>query len=122
MIVLFLFLIIALILFLNSQNFFDAKDLLESATYITAGASLIIFIFLYIGDFKDIPSLYNLCFIPLFIFGIYYIKLKCKAKDLKVLANQQRYFNEIKASDVYRFYKNRLDIKKNRVESFVKRI
>lgn len=121
MIALCFFLIIALILFLNSQNFFDAKNLLESATYITAVACIITFTLLFVGDLELVKSIYYLGFAVFFYAIIRYIKDKCKPNDLGVIANQQRYFNEVSAKDIYNFYATRKEIKSNRVEVRVNR-
>lgn len=44
---------------------------------------------------------------------------KTQPKSLKIVANQQRYFNEITPQSLVEFYKVRKDIKKDRVEILV---
>lgn len=119
MIVLIFFIVIAVVLYLNSQNFFDAQELLENATYIVGISAVLIYVFLWISDFESEKNLYFLALIPLYAVSIYLIKEKTKSKPLDVIANQQRYFNEVKAKDIIKYYSVRKDIKNNRVEALV---
>lgn len=119
MIVLIFFIVIAVVLYLNSQNFFDAQELLENATYIVGLSAVLIYVFLWISDFESEKNLYFLALIPLYAISIYLIKEKTKSKPLDVIANQQRYFNEVKAKDIIKYYSVRKDIKNNRVEALV---
>ena len=119
MIVLIFFIVIAVVLYLNSQNFFDAQELLENATYIVGLSAVLIYVFLWISDFEREKNLYFLALIPLYAISIYLIKEKTKSKPLDVIANQQRYFNEVKAKDIIKYYSVRKDIKNNRVEALV---
>lgn len=119
MIVLIFFIVVAVVLYLNSQNFFDAQELLENATYIVGLSAVLIYVFLWIGDFESEKNLYFLALIPLYAVSIYLIKEKTKSKPLDVIANQQRYFNEVKAKDIIKYYSVRKDVKNNRVEALV---
>lgn len=119
MIVLIFFIVIAVVLYLNSQNFFDAQELLENATYIVGLSAVLIYVFLWISDFESEKNLYFLALIPLYAVSIYLIKEKTKSKPLDVIANQQRYFNEVKAKDIIKYYSVRKDVKNNRVEALV---
>lgn len=74
---------------------------------------------LWIGDFESEKNLYFLALIPLYMVSIYLIKEKTRSKPLDVIANQQRYFNEVKAKDIVKYYSVRKDIKRNRVETLV---
>ncbi|MBX7491250.1 hypothetical protein [Helicobacter turcicus] len=119
MFILTFFIVVAFVLYLNSQNFFDAQELLENATYIVGISAALCFAFLFVGDFENEVNPYFLSLIPLYALCIYLIKSKTKQKPLNIEANQQRYFNEVKASDIVRFYSVRKDIKNNRVEALV---
>ena len=119
MIVLIFFIVVAVVLYLNSQNFFDAQELLENATYIVGLSAVLIYVFLWIGDFESEKNLYFLALIPLYMVSIYLMKEKTRSKPLDVIANQQRYFNEVKAKDIVKYYSVRKDIKRNRVETLV---
>ncbi|MCL9821874.1 hypothetical protein NCR96_09020 [Helicobacter sp. 14348-15] len=119
MIVLIFFIVVAVVLYLNSQNFFDAQELLENATYIVGLSAVLIYVFLWISDFESEKNLYFLALIPLYAVSIYLIKEKTKSKPLDVIANQQRYFNEVKAKDIIKYYSVRKDVKNNRVEALV---
>lgn len=119
MFVLCFFLIFVGILYLNSQNHFDAQELLENATYIVFFSIVIAGIFMFLGNEPSDTSLYHLIFAFIFASIIYYIKQKTKQKPLAIVANQQRYFSEVKASDIYKFYDVRRSIKRNRVEVLV---
>ena len=119
MFVLVFFLVLAFILYLNSGNFFDAQELLENATYIVGLSAVLCFTFLYIGDFEKKINLYFLALLPLYLTSLYLIKHKTKAKTLDIKANQQRYFNEVKAKDIIKYFQVRKSIKKDRVEVLV---
>lgn len=119
MITLIFFIIVALILYLNSQNFFDAQELLENATYIVGLCAVICFGFLYFLEEQFNPNYYFLALSTLFILSIYLIKTKTKANSLDIKANTQRYFKEASPKDIVKFYSVRKDIKSNRVEALV---
>nr|MBP3723969.1 hypothetical protein [Campylobacter sp.] len=68
---------------------------------------------------KDSGNRFYLIYIPFFIFGILFIAKSSKIPPITILANQQRYFDEVSKDMVYKFYANRKDIKKDRVEILV---
>ena len=48
---------------------------------------------------------------------MYYVRLFTKPEPLDIIADRQRYWEEVTDKDIYKFYSNRRDIKKDRVEA-----
>lgn len=113
-IVLFFF---GLSLWLFSGSYFKGKEILKFA-----GISLAIVSFgmLFISFVKKqtIPPIPYLFALAIFGIGFYLLwKIRQEKKStFKVIANQQRYWNEVNGKQVYDYFKNRKKIKSNRVE------
>ncbi|ECQ8738079.1 hypothetical protein F0F72_08110, partial [Campylobacter jejuni] len=78
--------------------------------------SFICFAFFIADDSKPEKSLYYLILIPFLILMLKYIKKRIKVKGLDIIANQQRYFDEVDSKMIDEFYKNRRIIKRDRIE------
>lgn len=119
MLVFALFSITTLVFYLKSKFGNENEEILTMTTY-CLGISTTITSFLILTSEKEPQTdLIYLFLIPFFVFGIYYIGKKTQPKSLKIVANQQRYFNEITPQSLVEFYKVRKDIKKDRVEILV---
>ena len=114
-----IFAIATLFFFLRSKFGNENEEILTMTTYIIGVGTAIVFLLLFFDKEEPTIDLMYLGFIPFFLFGIHYIKKKTKATDISVIANQQRYFNEVRGTDIYDFYKTRKSVKKNRVETLV---
>ena len=110
------FLCLALAFWMYGSMSYLSKDVLRLFA-ILMGASAIFsygFIKLLFRTGDGQTYLY-LAFIPIFLFGFYYIKLKRKVRPLEVVANQQRYWDEVKAKDVYSFFQGRKQKKSKKI-------
>lgn len=114
-----LFIIITFIFFLKSKFPSENEEIFIALTYIIGITTAIGFFLLFFRNNPLQSDFYYLLFIPFFIFGIYYINKKTKPKSLEIIANNQRYFKEVKAKDIINFYKIRKNIKKDRIEVLV---
>ena len=115
MIVLILFLCLTFIFWTKHKLDLEREFIYEYGSYIMGLSSVLIYAYLYMSEEKQ-TSFYYLFLIPCFLFLLYYIKQKIKAKPLNIEANQQRYFDEVDASMINEYYKSRKDIKSNRIE------
>lgn len=104
-------------LWLFSGSYFKGKELLKFAGISIAVVS---FGMLFISFVKKqpIPPLPYIFALVVFCIGFYFLwKIRQEKKStLKIIANQQRYWNEVDRNDVYEFFKNRKKIKSNRIE------
>ena len=107
-----IFAIATLFFFLRSKFGNENEEILTMTTYIIGVGTAIVFLLLFFGKEEPTIDLMYLGFIPFFLFGIHYIKKKTKATDISVITNQQRYFNEVRGTDIYDFYKTRKSVKK----------
>lgn len=118
MISLIVFLFIALTVYLFAGSVFLAKDLLRTfgiaMALIASGCYLFVGVVFRAEQLE--PTLKFLIFIPIFIFGIWYVRYVTKTAPLEVVANQQRYWADLKAKLLYKWYEQRKDIKSDRVE------
>lgn len=113
-----LFAIITLFFYMKMKFGYENENVLQMTTFLIGITTAIAFVLLVLSE--DIEkNIYWLCLIPLFIFGIYYIKKRTKPKEIGVIANQQRYYDDIKARDIVNFYSVRKEIKPNRIEVLV---
>ncbi|BDB65749.1 hypothetical protein T36_2228 (plasmid) [Helicobacter cinaedi] len=107
------------IFYLKSKFLSVNENVLSSIAYILGTSTLIVGFLVYFRDEPLQTNILYLAFIPLFIYGISYIKKKTSLTSLGIKANQQRYFKEVNAKQIYDFYQVRKDIKSNRVEVLV---
>lgn len=115
-----LFLVFALILYIYGGVSYLSKDILRLFAFLFGACAVFAygFIDLLFKTGNQNTYLY-LSFIPVFVFGYFYIKSKQKVRPLEVVANQQRYWDEVKASDVYQFFKGR---KQQRAKKIIIRV
>lgn len=114
--------VVVILLFLSATLWLYAgmsylsKDILRLFSVLIASCAILTYGFIMLV-FKgsDNPTSLFLLFIPVFILGIFLIKKKRKVIPLKVIANQQRYWDEIKANDVYRFFERRKQRKAHKI-------
>lgn len=111
------FIVLALIFYINSKTLFDERSFLENSAFIIGLTSVFSFTFILLGDLDVKTQYYYLVFVAFFYFAIKYIERKSAPKPLNVVANQQRYWQEITPKMVYEYYNPRKDIKSNRVEA-----
>lgn len=119
MIVLIFFLILVFIFWNKAKTDLEREFIYEYSSYIIGCSAVLIYLYLFMDETGSKTHFYYLAFIPCFLFLLYFIKEKIKAKALDIKANQQRYFEEVNASMIDEFYKGRKDIKSNRIEIFV---
>lgn len=110
--VVIIFLFLSAALYLYAEMSYLSKDILRTFAVLIAISSIfsygfIMLVFKLIFKNGDTPTFLYLCFIPIFLIGLILMKKKRKINSLEIVANQQRYWNEIKASDVYKFFEKR---------------
>lgn len=119
MFMLFLFAFITFMFYIKSKFLSVNENILTSTSYILGISTGVVGFLIYFRNEPLQTDILYLCFIPLFVYGMSYIKKKTSVSSLAIQANQQRYFNEVDAKKVYDFYEVRKDIKSNRVEALV---
>ncbi|EAJ2975602.1 hypothetical protein ACMWEF_001850 [Campylobacter jejuni] len=102
------FCVVGGVLWVYSSSLFLAKDVVRSYALIMVFTSFLCFgtSILLLRNNEDTSYLY-LFFIPLFIFSMFYIKKRKKVRGLEIVADQQRYWDEITSDEVYDFFKHR---------------
>lgn len=116
MAVMLMFFAIGGILWIYSDMSYLSKDILRQfavAMVLTAGLTFG-FVSLVFKNLTYENYLY-LAFIPIFIIGIIMLIKKRKIVPLSVVANQQRYWDEIKGSDIYQFFLGRKQAKRKKI-------
>ncbi len=116
MIVSIFFIILAFIFYKKSKTDILNQFIYENFSYVIGLVSFICFAFFIADDSKPEKSLYYLILIPFLILMLKYIKKRIKVKGLDIIANQQRYFDEVDSKMIDEFYKNRRIIKRDRIE------
>lgn len=97
---------------------YENENILRMIAFLMGISTAFGFFMLFVSD-KVEKNVYWAMLIPLFVLGIYYIAKKTKPKEFSVIANQQRYYDDVKARDIVNFYSVRKEIKPNRVEVLV---
>lgn len=107
--------------FLFGGLYFKGKEILKIAGILLVIASSI-FLFIWFMQ-GDLPKEMYFISILIILFGFFVlIKIrKEKSNTLKIIANQHRYWKEITPSDIYSFFHNRKQEKKDRIEIKVNR-
>lgn len=118
MIVLIFFILLIFVFWNKAKIDLEKEFIYEYSSYIIGFSVALIYFYLFMNQ-SDKTHFYYLALIPCFLFLLYFIKEKIKAKPLDIKANQQRYFNEVDAKMIDEFYQGRKDIKSNRIEIFV---
>ncbi|TEY00691.1 hypothetical protein [Campylobacter sp. US33a] len=110
------FCIIGGVLWIYSSSVFLSRNILRHyalilflVSFMTFGISVLL-----IKNDKT-SSEYYLLFIPLFLASMFYTRYRKKMKDLRVVADQQRYWEEVKPEDVDNFYQHRKKEKEKRI-------
>ena len=119
MLIFALFSIATLVFYLKSKFGNENEEILTMTTYCLGISTAITSFLILTGKKEPQTDLLYLSLIPFFVFGIYYINKKTQPKSFEIIANQQRYFNEVTPKALIDFYKVRKDIKKDRVETLV---
>ncbi|STQ92057.1 hypothetical protein [Helicobacter fennelliae] len=119
MFIFILFAIITFIFYLKSKFGNENEEILTMITYCLGISTAITGFLLFFRDETLQNDSYYLLFIPFFAYGVFYINKKTKPKSFEIIANQQRYFNEVTPKAIINFYKVRKSIKKDRVETLV---
>lgn len=119
MFIFILFAIITFMFYLKSKFGNENEEILTMITYCLGISTAITGFLLFFRDKTLQNDSYYLLFIPFFVYGIFYINKKTKPKSFEIIANQQRYFNEVTPKAIINFYKVRKSIKKDRVETLV---
>ncbi len=104
-------------LWVYSSNTFMSRELLRSYALIMLGVSVLVWLFfaLTLNPSADAKPLYvYLAFIPFFALTTFYISKRIRQRGLKIVANQQRYWDEVTSEDVSEFYKYRKILKGGR--------
>lgn len=114
------FLTIAAVLWIFGDMSYLSKPILKQFAFTMALGSFMTWAFLTffletVFQWKNYQNYIYLLFIPLFIIGMYHLKKARKIVPLSVQANQQRYWEEIKASDVYKFFLGRKEPKRKKI-------
>lgn len=114
------FLTIAAVLWIFGDMSYLSKPILKQFAFTMALGSFMTWAFLTffletVFQWKDYQNYIYLLFIPFFIIGMYHLKKARKIVPLSVQANQQRYWEEIKASDVYKFFLGRKEPKRKKI-------
>lgn len=114
------FLTIAAVLWIFGDMSYLSKPILKQFAFTMALGSFMTWAFLTffletVFQWKNYQNYIYLLFIPFFIIGIYHLKKARKIVPLSVQANQQRYWEEIKASDVYKFFLGRKEPKRKKI-------
>lgn len=108
MFVVIFFLCIALTLWAYGDFSYLSKDILRLFALLMGASAIFSYGFIeLLFRAGDEETYLYLAFIPVFVFGYFYIKAKRKVRPLEVVANQQRYWDEVKGSDVYKFFQGR---------------
>lgn len=107
-------------LWLYSNMSYLSKDVLKMfATIIAITSSFTYALIMLVFKNAHTPTSLFLFFIPIFFIGFVFMKKKRKISSLEVVANQQRYWNEITSNDVYKFFNKR---KKRRLDRIIVRV
>lgn len=101
----------------NPNKFKNLKDLREYT--LNFSNKIVEKLNLSTKPIKNQGNPYYLLFILFFCYGIYFISKSAKIPDIKIVANQQRYYDEVNRNMVYNFYENRKVMKNDRVEVLV---
>lgn len=114
------FLTIAAVLWIFGDMSYLSKPILKQFAFTMALGSFMTWAFLTffletVFQWKNYQNYIYLLFIPFFIIGMYHLKKARKIIPLSVQANQQRYWEEIKASDVYKFFLGRKEPKRKKI-------
>lgn len=114
------FLTIAAVLWIFGDMSYLSKPILKQFAFTMALGSFMTWAFLTffletVFQWKNYQNYIYLLFIPFFIIGMYHFKKARKIVPLSVQANQQRYWEEIKASDVYKFFLGRKEPKRKKI-------
>lgn len=114
------FLTIAAVLWIFGDMSYLSKPILKQFAFTMALGSFMTWAFLTffletVFQWKNYQNYIYLLFIPFFIIGMYHLKKARKIVPLSVQANQQRYWEEIKASDVYKFFLGRKEPKRKKI-------
>lgn len=117
--ILLTFVAVAFIIFAFGSVSFLNKGITKSiAIFMVFCATLAYFNQLGLNDNKEYTTAYIYIFyIAIFAFAMYYVRLFTKPEPLDIIADRQRYWEEVTDKDIYKFYSNRRDIKKDRVEA-----
>lgn len=114
------FLTIAAVLWIFGDMSYLSKPILKQFAFTMALGSFMTWAFLTffletVFQWKNYQNYIYLLFIPFLIIGMYHLKKARKIVPLSVQANQQRYWEEIKASDVYKFFLGRKEPKRKKI-------
>ncbi len=115
MISLVILLAIASVCFFFASTFWDAKELLKNSSIVIASVACMTYISVFLMS-EQTPSFAFGFIIILIAILLFYINKNLNSSNLKIKANQQRYFDEVNANMIYNFYKNRKIVKKKSVE------
>lgn len=119
MFVLTILIIATLMFYLRSRFVGENEEVLSAIAYTIGISTALCFLLLFFQDESLEINLFYLLFVPFFLYGIYYIQEKTKGRSLAIIANQQRYFQEVDSKKIYSFYRTRKSIKSNRVETLI---
>lgn len=111
-----MFLTFGAVLWIYSDMSYLSKDVLRQfavTAVLTAGLGFGFF-FLVVKS-ATMPHYFYFAFIPFFVVGIMQLYKRRKIIPLSVIANQQRYWSEIKGSDVYKFFLGRKERKRKKI-------
>ncbi|WP_376843606.1 hypothetical protein [Campylobacter coli] len=114
------FTLLTFIFYKKSKNILNLKYEFqyENFTYILGTVTFILFVlFVFIDKSKTYSlELWYLAFIPVILILDRYISIKIKPKKLEIIADQQRYWDEINSQSIANFYNFRKRMLKSRIE------
>ena len=116
-----LFVSIGIGLYMFGSTYYQAKFLLKTTAIITIFVPICIYFIVTISDVEFQTSYYYLLAVPVFILGFFVVEHVSREKGLEIVANQQRYWEEIDAKAIYGFFSGRKDRKSDRIEIKVNR-
>lgn len=116
-----LFCSIGIGLYMFGSTYYQAKHLLKTTSIITIFLPICIYFIVTISSMDFHTSYYYLIAAPIFAIGYFVFEEASRTKGLGIVANQQRYWNEVDAKAVYDFFAARKDKKSDRIEIKVNR-
>lgn len=114
------FALLTFVFYKKSKNILNLKYEFqyENFTYILGTTTFILFVlFVFIDKSKTYNlELWYLAFIPLILILDRYISIKIAPKKLEIIADQQRYWDEVNSQSIANFYNFRKRMLKGRIE------
>lgn len=113
---------LSLVVFIQGAGIFDKKQVMREISLSIGVVSFVVWLWFFLTDEIE-PSIFYIFLAYIFIYGMYKINSFAKADNLEIVANQQRFYDEITPKMVFDFYKfrriekqKRVDVKLNKAE------